>query len=226
MPRAKRNASSSATISKSSIDQVTQALQNLPEKPKESWSLREAVAQLQDQITAALNKGYGYEEVAQMLSQQGIEISASSLKSYLSVARRQKGSATPAKTQKTGRKSQKTNSEFNGAGQSVAPATQAVSEPETLNGTAVNGAEADKAASKSRNGKSLAEQLTAGRSDNGTEKKRRTRSTGSRQATSEGHSKTAAKSKTTGRAKSTSNEKPGADAPQRRTRKKRTDKTD
>lgn len=227
MPRAKKNASSSATISKSSIDQVTQTLQNLPEKPKENWSLREAVAQLQEQISAALNKGYSYDEVAQMLTQQGVEISASSLKSYLSVARRQKGAATSAKTEKTGRKSRKTASQSNGADQSLAAAAQAISEAETLNRTQLSLAtEEVDTTSNNGNGKGLVEQLTTARSANTGETKRRTRSTGNRQATSEKRAKTAAKSKTTGRAKSAAKGKSEPEAPkQRRTRTKKADKS-
>ncbi|MCU0570823.1 MAG: hypothetical protein MUF49_30170 [Oculatellaceae cyanobacterium Prado106] len=85
-PKAQKR-SSSADISHSAILDATSALQGLPEKPKENWSLREAVTVLQDSITNALNKGYTYAEVSQMLSQKGVQISASSLRSYLASAK-------------------------------------------------------------------------------------------------------------------------------------------
>jgi hypothetical protein len=96
MAKTLRRSSSAASISRTSIDQASTALQDLPDKPKEIWSLREAVSVLQESITDALSKGYSYEEVSRMLTQKGVEISASSLKSYLSAARRQKG-GTPSR---------------------------------------------------------------------------------------------------------------------------------
>ncbi len=79
---------SSTSIPQSVVDQASTALEQLPEKPKENLSLKEAVAALKDTITAALERGYSYEEVAAMLSEQGVKISASSLKSYLSAIQR------------------------------------------------------------------------------------------------------------------------------------------
>lgn len=105
MVRANKRLPSSVSVSKSALDSVTSALQSLPEKPKENWSLREAVSVLQETISAALSKGYSYDEVAKMLSGKGVDISASSLKSYLSAAKRQKG--TTAVSQSTGRRTKK-----------------------------------------------------------------------------------------------------------------------
>lgn len=85
---------SAASVSQAALEQAASALRALPEKPKEVWSLREAVISLQSSILDALNKGYGYEEVAKMLTNQGVEISASSLKSYLSSAKRQQNNPT------------------------------------------------------------------------------------------------------------------------------------
>lgn len=75
----------SLSVSKSAVDQAGSFLQELPEKAKENWSLREAVDQLQVQIKAALAKGYNYDEVADLLEGKGIEISASTLKRYVSI---------------------------------------------------------------------------------------------------------------------------------------------
>jgi hypothetical protein len=94
MVRANKRLPSSVSVSQAALSGASSSLQSLPAKPKESWSLREAVSVLQESISAALAKGYSYEEVAKMLSGKGVDISASSLKSYLSAARRQQGVAT------------------------------------------------------------------------------------------------------------------------------------
>ncbi len=99
MPATRRRSSS---ISKDSIDQATSALQKLPEKPRENLSLREAIAALKDNITTALDRGYSYEELAVMLSAQGVRISPTSLKSYLADSQRGK---TPRTRRATRRRS-------------------------------------------------------------------------------------------------------------------------
>jgi hypothetical protein len=78
-----------------SIQQASSALGDLPEKPKEIWSLREAIDALKDDITLALDRGYTYPEISQMLTTKGVEISASTLKYYLSSVRRQDPNAKP-----------------------------------------------------------------------------------------------------------------------------------
>lgn len=96
MATTRRRSSSSVLVQKDSIAQAGSLLQQLPEKPREAWSLREAIRQLQDDITLALNRGYTHEEVAKMLSEKGVKISPSSLKSYLAASRKDKES-TPRK---------------------------------------------------------------------------------------------------------------------------------
>lgn len=91
MAGTKRRSPTSTLVSKDSISSASSALQDLPEKPKEIWSLREAIHLLKDQITQALDRGYGYSEVSQMLSSKGVEISPSTLKYYLSSARKEDG---------------------------------------------------------------------------------------------------------------------------------------
>jgi hypothetical protein len=65
-------------------------LQTLPAKPRDSWSLREAITLLHDSILTALNRGYTYEEVSAMLGEQGVNIPASSLKRYLAAMKQEK----------------------------------------------------------------------------------------------------------------------------------------
>lgn len=101
MAPTKRRSSASANISKAAIDQVGTTLQDLPEKPRENLSLREAVATLQDSITTALDRGYSYEEVVNILSRQGVDITVASLKRYLAAARKQTEDQ-PKKTRRGG----------------------------------------------------------------------------------------------------------------------------
>lgn len=122
MVKANKRLPSSVSVSKSALDNATSTLKGLPEKPKENWSLREAVAVLQESISAALGKGYSYEEVAKMLSEKGIEISASSLKSYLSAAKRQKGSTSRGRKPKQ-RSRQSQAGEINVNGSATAAST-------------------------------------------------------------------------------------------------------
>jgi hypothetical protein len=88
MAGVKRYSPTATLVSKTAISQASSTLMDLPEKPQEIWSLREAINELQDQILLALKRGYDYPEIAEMLTQQGVEISASTLKYYLSSVRR------------------------------------------------------------------------------------------------------------------------------------------
>ncbi|WAL58951.1 hypothetical protein [Thermocoleostomius sinensis] len=81
--------SRAASIQKQAIDQVNTSLQELPAKPKDNLSLREAVNLLQDEIRSALAKGYSHEDLAAIFADQGIEISALTLKRYVSSGRNQ-----------------------------------------------------------------------------------------------------------------------------------------
>lgn len=188
MPRSKKT-TASATVTKSAIDYATSTLVDLPEKPKENWSLREAVAHLQVQISSALSKGYSYEEVARMLTEKGIEISASSLKSYLSAAKRQKETTT-AKTGRAGRRTRRA------LGEDLV--TEAAPDQSSTNGT---GAKASKGSSKAKQEPTLED------SANGAAlTKRRTRSSAQSDTSAtqqSAASKTAAKSKSTPRTQST-----------------------
>jgi hypothetical protein len=95
MVTTKRRSPTSTLVSKGSIDQAASILEDLPEKPKEIWSLREAIDLLKDQISAALDRGYSYAEVSKMLTEKGVEISPSTLKYYLSSARKDKDGTKP-----------------------------------------------------------------------------------------------------------------------------------
>lgn len=96
----------SASVKNASLEQTGAFLQALPEKPKEELSLKEAIAQLQEPLRAALAKGYSYQELAAMLAETGIHISAFTLKNYVpSGKRRSTKEQTATKTaSRSGRK--------------------------------------------------------------------------------------------------------------------------
>jgi hypothetical protein len=120
MAVATRKRPKNLSVSKSALDQAGSLLQDLPQKAKEDLSLREAVDQLQDQVKAALAKGYSYDEVAVLLDGKGIEISASTLKRYVSLSGRQTGKTKSSSTKaRTGRGRK---------GQTAAPAVDTQSE--------------------------------------------------------------------------------------------------
>jgi hypothetical protein len=88
-----------AGVHKKSIEQASAFLQTLPAKPKENWSLREAVYQLRGEIKAALAKGYSYEDLSSILTDKGVGISASTLKNYVPSSKQQAAKDLAAKEQ-------------------------------------------------------------------------------------------------------------------------------
>lgn len=77
-----------SAVKQASIKDTNAFLQSLPEKPKEDLSLREAVEQMRESVRGALAKGYTYQELAAMLTEKGIKISAFTLKNYVPSGRR------------------------------------------------------------------------------------------------------------------------------------------
>lgn len=109
MAPARKRSAKAAAIPQAAIEQTITALEALPEKEKEAWSLREAVTQLQEPIRTALDRGYSYEEVTRMLADKGINISVFSLKRYLSLTRvRPEDGATNGRGKGKGRRTRKT----------------------------------------------------------------------------------------------------------------------
>jgi hypothetical protein len=102
MARTTRRTSLSTLVPKTAIEKATFTLQDLPEKPKEELSLKEAVQNMREVISAALSKGYSLEEVAEMLTQQGVDITPPSLKYYLT--RGIKADAAPTTPRAKGRR--------------------------------------------------------------------------------------------------------------------------
>jgi hypothetical protein len=90
---------SSKSISKPTLERAVLDLQKLPSKSQQTTSLKTAIALMHDSITQALNKGYSYAEVSTLLNQQGIQIAPSSLRIYLTAARRQRKTSPDHLTQ-------------------------------------------------------------------------------------------------------------------------------
>lgn len=96
-----RRVPAAVLVSQTTLNQATSALQDLPEKPREIWSLREAIGVMREVITATLNKGYSHEEVAKLLSQTGVDIRPSSLKYYLAAVKRNQDKPTRARVRRS-----------------------------------------------------------------------------------------------------------------------------
>lgn len=90
---------SSQTIKKSTLDKTVTELKKLPSKPKDIFTLRDAIYEIYSDIQSVISKGYSFDEVAALLSKGGIEIKGITLKQYLADYRRkgQKGAGSKAK---------------------------------------------------------------------------------------------------------------------------------
>lgn len=92
--------SKATLVKKEMVEEANSFLQDLPEKQKEDLSLKEAVNKLREPIQEALAKGYSYPDLAKMLSEKGIKISALTLKNYAPSGRKQSSKAKPRRARK------------------------------------------------------------------------------------------------------------------------------
>lgn len=76
-------------VKKGAIDKAKSVLSEVTPKEREVFELREAIAQLRQDIEGILAKGYSFDEVAELLTSSGVEVKGTSLKQYLTVFRRQ-----------------------------------------------------------------------------------------------------------------------------------------
>ena len=67
-------------------------LEQLEEKPKSELTLRESIYFLRDKLESALKKGYNYQDLSSILEEQGIVVSAATLKQYLTDIGKKSGS--------------------------------------------------------------------------------------------------------------------------------------
>lgn len=94
--------SKAVAVKQASIGNTSAFLESLPEKPKEDLSLREAIDQLREPLRAALSRGYTYAELAEMLTEKGVKISAFTLKNYVPSGKRRANKEKEAAAAKAG----------------------------------------------------------------------------------------------------------------------------
>lgn len=74
-----------------SLGEFLDDLEEAPPEPKTELSRREIVFEFYERLEAALNKGYSYTKLAELLSKQGVDLSADTLKQYIQEARKLRG---------------------------------------------------------------------------------------------------------------------------------------
>ena len=65
------------------LQATLEKLEQLEKKQPEELTLRESIYLLRDKLRGALKKGYSYQDLSEILEQQGILVSAATLKQYL-----------------------------------------------------------------------------------------------------------------------------------------------
>lgn len=71
------------------LQTTLEKLGQLKEKPKSELNLRESIYFLRDKLKSALKKGYSYQDLSEILAEQDILISATTLKQYLAEINKQ-----------------------------------------------------------------------------------------------------------------------------------------
>ena len=99
MTKTKRN----QKIQVDTVSTTIAQLKELEAKPKLELTLRETIAEMEIDLKIAINKGYTYKELAEVLAQQKILISAGTLKQYMSELN--KSSSSRQKKKSTQKKS-------------------------------------------------------------------------------------------------------------------------
>jgi len=66
-----------------------------PTKPKQGMTLREVIMKSKAMINKALKRGYTYEEIATILTEEGINIKGATLKQYLTESKSKRSKTTP-----------------------------------------------------------------------------------------------------------------------------------
>ncbi|MDV2998235.1 MAG: hypothetical protein N4J56_007940 [Chroococcidiopsis sp. SAG 2025] len=66
-----------------------------PTKPKQGMTLREVIMKSKAMINKALKRGYTYDEIAAILTEEGISIKGATLKQYLTESKSKRSKTTP-----------------------------------------------------------------------------------------------------------------------------------
>src|ERR1035438_7256503 len=80
------------------IERLKRTLENVPEHQAEEVTTAQAIRMLSSQIHAMQAKGYGLPAIAELLSDNGLAVTATTLKTYLSEARAAGGRKNRRKT--------------------------------------------------------------------------------------------------------------------------------
>jgi hypothetical protein len=88
-----------AIIPRHVVDLIKGAMKASPMKVKDQFLLKEAIAEMFPEIEAMVKKGYSYDEVAALFSENSVEVKGATLKKYCSELRRAtvKAKAKPKK---------------------------------------------------------------------------------------------------------------------------------
>jgi hypothetical protein len=70
------------TIPRNVVEHIKGVLKDSPVKEKETFLLKEAIAAMLPEIEAILSKGYSYDEVAALFSENSVEVKGATLKKY------------------------------------------------------------------------------------------------------------------------------------------------
>jgi len=79
---------SARVVKRTAVQHSVEVLKGLPVKEPEELALREAIHEMLPEIEGVLARGYSLDEVAGILSQNGIQIKGATLKQYLREARK------------------------------------------------------------------------------------------------------------------------------------------
>lgn len=71
------------------LSATLEKLDSLDVKQKSELTLRESIYLLRDKLRSALKKGYSYEDLSEILEEQGILVSAATLKQYLTESKKE-----------------------------------------------------------------------------------------------------------------------------------------
>ena len=96
------------------LQTALEKLEQLETKPKSELNLRESIFFLKDKLNSALKKGYSYQDLSEVLSEQKILISAATLKQYLTEMGKNKSSSRKKKSKSVSSSGTKSGNEFSG----------------------------------------------------------------------------------------------------------------
>ncbi len=89
------------TITRSLADKLSQKLEQLPEKKKTELTPKEFIRENSLQLEIVLNKGYSYDDLIGILKDDGIQLSKTTLRQYLSEARKHRANPNEGAEDKT-----------------------------------------------------------------------------------------------------------------------------